>query len=82
MPHFTLISQAIFEILKRIVMMTQTLEDRAIPMYPKQKTGDTKMATVVTHSPPTSEVGSSILRPYVGKLVIAYQWLAVYSTEP
>ena len=28
---------------------------------------------VVTHSTPTSEVGSSNPRPYVGKLVIAYQ---------
>ena len=37
--------------------------------------------TVVTHSPPTFEVGSSKPRPYVGKLVAAYQWSAVYSTE-
>ena len=36
----------------------------------------------VAHSHPTSEVGSSNPRPYVGKLVIAYQCLAVYSTEP
>ena len=27
--------------------------------------------TVVTHLPPTSEVGSSNPRPYVGKLVVA-----------
>ena len=30
--------------------------------------------TVVTHSPPTSEVGGSNTKPYVGKLVVAYQW--------
>ena len=38
--------------------------------------------TVVTHSPPTSEIGGSNLGPYVGNLVVAYQWSAVYSTEP
>ena len=38
--------------------------------------------TLVTHSPPTSEVGGSNPGPYVGKLVVAYRWLAVYSTEP
>ena len=38
--------------------------------------------TVVTHSPPTSEVRGSNPGPYVGKLVVAYQWWAVYSTEP
>ena len=27
---------------------------------------------VVTHLPPTSEVGDSNLRPYVGKLEVAY----------
>ena len=32
---------------------------------------------VVTHSPPTSEVGGSHPGPYVGKLVVAYQWLVV-----
>ena len=37
---------------------------------------------VVTHSPPTSEVGSSNSEPCVEKLVVAYQWSAVYSTEP
>ena len=37
---------------------------------------------VVTHSPPTSEVCGSNPAPYVGKLVVAYQWSAVYSTEP
>ena len=37
---------------------------------------------VVTHSPPTSEVGDSNPEPYVAKLVVVYQWLAVYSTEP
>ena len=28
---------------------------------------------VVTHSPPTSEVGGSNPKPYVGKMVIAYR---------
>ena len=37
--------------------------------------------TVVTYLPPTSEVGISNRRPYVGKLVVAYLWLPVYSTE-
>ena len=38
--------------------------------------------TVVTHSPPTSEVSGSNPGPYVGKLVVAYRWSAVYTTEP
>ena len=38
--------------------------------------------TVVTYSPPTSGVCSSNPGPYVGKLVVAYRWTAVYSTEP
>ena len=37
---------------------------------------------LVTHSPPTSEVGGSNPGPFVLKLVVAYQWLAVYSREP
>ena len=37
---------------------------------------------VVTHSTPPSEVGGSNTGPYVGKLVVAYRWSAVYSTEP
>ena len=38
---------------------------------------------VVTLSPPTSEAGvQSPSRPYVGKLVVACRWSAVYSTEP
>ena len=38
---------------------------------------------VVTLSPPTSEAGvRSLSGPYVGKLVVACRWLAVYSTEP
>ena len=37
---------------------------------------------VVTHLPPTSEVGSSNPKPYVRKLVVAYQRSAVYGTEP
>ena len=41
-----------------------------------------KFAAVVTHSPPTSEVSGSNFGPYVGKLVVAYWWSAVYSTEP
>ena len=38
---------------------------------------------VVTLSPPTSEAGvRSPSWPYVGKLIVACRWLAVYSTEP
>ena len=38
---------------------------------------------VVTLSPPTSEVGVQFLAlPQVGKVVVAYHCLAVYSTEP
>ena len=38
---------------------------------------------VVALSPPTSEIGVRFLaRPEVGKLVVAYRWLPVYSTEP
>ena len=37
---------------------------------------------VVTHSPLTSDFVGSNPGPYVGKLVIAYQWSAVCSTEP
>ena len=36
---------------------------------------------VVIHSPSTPKVCHSI-RPYVGKLVVAYQWLVAYGTEP
>ena len=32
--------------------------------------------TVVTHSPPTSEVGGSNPGPCAGKLLVAYHWLA------
>ena len=32
---------------------------------------------MATLSPPTSEVGGLNPRPYVGKLVVAYRWLAV-----
>ena len=39
------------------------------------------IGTVVTHSSPTSKVGGSNPRPYVGNMV-AYQCSAVYSTEP
>ena len=38
--------------------------------------------TVVTHSPPTSEVSGSNPKPYVGKAVASYRWSAVNSTEP
>ena len=37
---------------------------------------------VVKHLPPTSEVSGSNPETYVGKLVVAYRWSAVYSTEP
>ena len=37
---------------------------------------------VVSHLPATSEVSSSNSRLYVEKLVLAYQWWAVYNTEP
>ena len=36
---------------------------------------------VVTHSSPTSEVGGSNPGLYMGKLVVAYRWSAVSSTE-
>ena len=36
---------------------------------------------VVTHLPPISH-RSLNNGPYAGKLVVAYQWLAVYSIEP
>ena len=38
--------------------------------------------TLVTHSPPTSEVSSSNPKPYVGKMIVSHRWSAVYSTEP
>ena len=53
--------------------------DYVISLYSER--GD-HCAAVVTHSPPTPEVGSSNPGPYVGKLVVAYRWSAVYSTEP
>ena len=38
---------------------------------------------VVTLSSPTSEAGIRFPpRPQVGKLVVAFRWSAVYSTEP
>ena len=37
---------------------------------------------MVTHSSPTSEVGGSNPDLMWGKLVVAYQWSTVYSTEP
>ena len=37
---------------------------------------------VVTHSPPTSDVGGANPGPHVGKLIVAYRWSAVNSTEP
>ena len=35
----------------------------------------------LVHPPPTSEVGGSNPKPYLGKMVVSYQWLPVYSTE-
>ena len=40
------------------------------------------VVVVVTHSSSTCEVGGSNPEPYVGKLVVACPWSAVYSTEP
>ena len=38
---------------------------------------------VVTLSPPTSEIGVWFpAQPKMGKLAVAWRWLAVYSTEP
>ena len=48
------------------------------PIYAKKSHG----GAVVTHSLPNSEDGGSNPRPYVGRLGVAYQWSAVYSTEP
>ena len=39
-------------------------------------------ATVVTHLSPTSGISGSNAIPYMGKMRVAYQWSAVYSTEP
>ena len=41
-----------------------------------------QVGTVITYLPPTSETFGSNPRPYMGKFVDAYQWLAVCSTEP
>ena len=41
-----------------------------------------QVGAVVTYLTSTSAVGGPNPRPYVGKLVITYRWLAVYSTEP
>ena len=43
---------------------------------------ETRSSEVVTHLPPTSEVSGSNPGPYVGKLVVTYQWSTVYSAEP
>ena len=37
---------------------------------------------VATQSPPTSGVCGSNPGPYMGKLIVADRWSAVYSTEP
>ena len=37
---------------------------------------------MVTHSPPTSEVGGSEPGTYAEKLVVADRWSAVYGTQP
>ena len=36
------------------------------------------VAHVVTHLPPTSEVGGSNPGLYMGKLIVSYRWSAVY----
>ena len=36
---------------------------------------------MVTHSPPTSEVGGSNPGPYVGKLVVGYRWFTVQNSD-
>ena len=36
---------------------------------------------MVAHYPPTSEVCGSNPGPFVGRLVVAYRWLAVYGKE-
>ena len=36
---------------------------------------------MVRHWPPTFEVAGSNPEPHVGKMVVSYRWLAVYSTE-
>ena len=52
---------------------------KTIPAQPLKAWGE---ATVVTHSSPTFEVCNSNPKPYVGNLVVAYQWSTVNSTEP
>ena len=37
---------------------------------------------MVIHSRPNSEVSGSNPGPYKGKLLVAYRWSAIYSTEP
>ena len=37
---------------------------------------------LVTHSPPTSEIGGSNPKPCVGKMVVSCLCSAIYSTEP
>ena len=38
---------------------------------------------IIGEAPPTSEVGVQFpALPQVGKLVVAFRWSAVYSTEP
>ena len=37
---------------------------------------------MVTHLAPMFEVGGTNPGPDVGKLVVAYRWSTVYSTEP
>ena len=59
------------------------LIDRSIELflYVNKKGGHG--GRVVTLSPPTSEIGVQFSAPpQVGKLVVAYRWSVVYSTEP
>ena len=75
---------------KELIDMSLTLIKFVPPLYLEQDMkfrllkGEMRglCGAVVTLWPPTSEVGGSNPRPFVGKLVIAYQWSAVYSTEP
>ena len=64
------------------------METKYVPVFPppsitlSQETLRGHGGSVVTHLPPISEVSSLNPGPYVGKLVVACRWSAVYSTEP
>ena len=53
-----------------------------IPENVGWESGCCMLYLMVTHIPPTSEVGGSNPWPYEGKSVVANRWSAVYSTEP